>query len=349
MSARAYRVGVIGLGRIASLLEDDPLRGKPATLAGAFAAHPKARIVAGCDINPERRRLFARRWGVKKLYADFHGMLARERLDIVAVASWTETHAEAVIAAARAGARGIYCEKPIAINLAQARRMIAACRRSGAAMVVGHERRWARPYRAIREALRAGLLGELRSLNGVMRCGEPPTLSRRAHGGGPMFHDGTHLIDLFHYYAGPARAVRAIEDRPWGKGKIERSVDAIIEFGGGVTGHAAAGGRRGYFHFELDIQTDRFRAILGNHTAELYETRPSGRYSGFMELARVPFPQWEGEANPYVGAVDGLIRAMETGEPPLSSGEDGLMALETIMAMYRSAAKGGAPVRLPLR
>ncbi|MBI4827269.1 MAG: Gfo/Idh/MocA family oxidoreductase [Nitrospinae bacterium] len=234
MSARAYRVGIIGLGRIASLLEDDPLRGKPATLAGAFAAHPKARIVAGCDINTERRGLFARRWGVKKLYADFHDMLARERLDIVAVASWTETHAEAVIAAARAGARGIYCEKPIAINLAQARRMIAACRRSGAAMVVGHERRWARPY----------------------------------------------------------------------------------------------------------------RAILGNHTAELYETRPSGRYSGFMELARVPFPQWDGEANPYVGAVDGLIRAMETGEPPLSSGEDGLMALETIMAMYRSAAKGGAPVRI---
>ena len=304
--------------------------------------------MAGCDINPERRALFGERWGVKKLYADFHHMLARERLDIVAVASWTETHAQAVTAAAQAGARGVYCEKPIAVTLPQARRMIAACRRAGTAMVVGHERRWDRRYRAIREALRAGQLGELRSVAGSMLCGAPPALSRRVHGGGPMFHDGTHLIDLFHYYAGPARRVRAIEERPAGKGMIEQTVNAIIEFDNGVTGHVTGGGRRAYFHFEIDIQTDRYRAILGNHTAELYETKPSGRYSGFMELARVAFPHWEGEANPYVGAVDGLINAMETGETPLSSGEDGLRALETIMAMYRSAAKGGAPVRLPL-
>ena len=70
-----YRVGIIGCGRIASILEDDPLRLKPCTHAGAFHLHPKTEIVSACDINKERLTSFGKRWGIKRLYKDFNEML----------------------------------------------------------------------------------------------------------------------------------------------------------------------------------------------------------------------------------------------------------------------------------
>jgi len=345
---KVYRVGVVGCGRIGSLLEEDPLRGKPATHAGAFAQCPATAIAAGCDIDQERLALFGERWGVARRHPDYRRMMENEKLDIVSVASWTETHAGVVAAAVAAGVKGIYCEKPIAVNLAEAKRMIKMCEKAGVAMVVGHERRWGRRFRVIRDMLRSGELGRLRSVTGYMLASAPPRLSRRKYGGGTMFHDGTHLVDLFRFYAGDAQSVIAIEDRPHGRRHVENTAMGIIDFKDGVKGFILGGGEREYFHFEIDIQTDSARVLLGNHTAELYRTAPSKQFTGFAELERAPFPNGGPEVNPFVGGVEDLIREMETGEPSISGGWDGYKALETITAIYRSAGRGGAPVRLPL-
>ena len=343
-----YRVGIVGLGRIASLLEDDPLRGKPATHAGAFAKNRSVKIVAGCDIDGQRLEQFGKRWGVKKLYQDYREMLGKERLDILSVASWTQTHSEIVSLAAESGVRGIYCEKPMALNLVQAKRMVRACRANNSALVIGHERRWHQHYRVIHDMLKAGKLGCLKSITGYTLSGAPPKLSRRKHGGGTMFHDGTHLVDLLHYFAGEAESVIGIADRPYGEGYVESSAVGAINFKSGVKGMVMGGGERDYFHFELDIQTDKARVLLGNHIAELYLSKPSKRFTGFKELVQVPFPDVGARINPFEGGVADLINEMETGEPSVSGGKDGYMALETIMALYRSAGKGGEPVRLPL-
>jgi predicted dehydrogenase len=343
-----YRVAIVGLGRIASSLEDDPLRGKPCTHAGAFALHPKTKIVAGCDINAERASAFGKRWGVKKVYSDHREMIAREKPDIVSVATWTETHAKIVVDCADAGVKGIYCEKPVAVNLKQAREMIKACETNGVAMVVGHERRWDARHQALRAALLAGELGELRSMTGYMLTGAWPKLSRRIYGGGPVFHDGTHMVDLFRFFAGDAAFVTAIEDRPHGKSSVENTVTGIIEFKNGARGLLIGGGERRYFHFELDIQTDRARAVMTNHLSELYMAGASKYYTGFTELERAPFPSAGEAVNAFVGGVSDLVAQMETGAPPLSSVHDGYKALEIIIALYRSAGKGGARVKLPL-
>lgn len=343
-----YRAAIIGLGRIASVLEDDPLRAKPCTHAGAFATHPKTRIVAGCDINAERAKAFGKRWGVKKLYSDYREMVAHEKPDIVSVATWTESHAQIVTHCAESGVRGIYCEKPVAVNLKQAREMIKACERRGVAMVVGHERRWDRRHQALRAALLAGELGELRSMTGYMLTGAWPKLSRRIYGGGPVFHDGTHLVDLFRFFAGDAVSVMAVEDRPHGRAFVENTVTGIIEFKNGARGLLIGGGERRYFHFELEIQTDMARAVMTNHSAEFYMAQASKHYTGFTELERADFPALGEDVNAFAGGVSDLTAQMETGAAPLSSGRDGYKALEIITALYRSAGKGGARVKLPL-
>lgn len=348
MTRTTYRVGVVGCGRIASALEDDPLRPKPASHAGAFSAHPRTAVTAGCDINGERAEAFGKRWGVSRIYADYERMLADGGLDIVSVASWTETHADVVVAAARAGVKGVYCEKPIATNLADARRMIDACRENGVALVVGHERRWDGRYRVIRDMLKEGKLGELRSITGYTLSSAPPKLDREKHCGGAMFHDGTHLVDIFSYFAGEADSVIGLEDRPHGESYVENTALGIISYKNGARGMILGGGKRDYFHFELDLHTDTSRVVLGNHIHELYVTSKSERYTGFRELKKAPFPNGFKPVNSLVGGVDDLVAEMETGRPSVSGGEDGYRALETILALYRSAGAGGAPVHLPI-
>ena len=111
---KKFKIGIVGCGRIGSILEEDPLRGKPCTHAGGFSALPTAQLSAGCDIDPERLQKFGKRWNVTQLYSDYQDMLNKESLDIVCIATWTPLHAKMTLKAAEAGVKGIFCEKPIA-------------------------------------------------------------------------------------------------------------------------------------------------------------------------------------------------------------------------------------------
>ena len=136
------RVGIIGCGRIGSLLRRDPYRRKPCTHAGAFAECKATEVVCACDIDPDRLAQFRADWGVDRLYLDYRELLAKEQPDIVAVASWTSTHKDIAFEAANCGVKGILCEKPIALTLADADEMISECENNGVVLMMNHERRW---------------------------------------------------------------------------------------------------------------------------------------------------------------------------------------------------------------
>ena len=93
---KIYKIGLIGCGRIGTLLEEDKLRGKPCTHAGGFNALSNAKLVAGCDIDSFRLKKFGTRWGVDHLYEDYQEMLHQEKLDVVCIATWTNLHAQMV-------------------------------------------------------------------------------------------------------------------------------------------------------------------------------------------------------------------------------------------------------------
>ncbi|GHT90813.1 hypothetical protein FACS1894140_0100 [Spirochaetia bacterium] len=113
-------VAIIGLGRIASLLEDDERREKPCTHAGAIAANPDCRLIAGADTAEDRRRLFAERWNVP-VYADAAAMLAKHKPGILVIATHPDSHARYCRLAAAHGVPVVICEKPLADGLRKAR------------------------------------------------------------------------------------------------------------------------------------------------------------------------------------------------------------------------------------
>ncbi len=160
--------------------------------AGHIArAHAEGLIAAGlppeacADVVEGRAASFAAEFGIPHAYDSVDALLARHRLDIVAVATPPPAHVENVRAATGAGVRGINCEKPMATDLATADALIELCRRAGTLLLVNHQRRFLKQYVQARAWLDAERIGRVTDVI----CGV----------GGDLLHDGTHAIDLLRY------------------------------------------------------------------------------------------------------------------------------------------------------
>ena len=189
------KTAVIGLGRIASLLEEDTLREKPCTHTGAITANPDCELVAGCDTDSERRRLFAEKWQVP-VYADAGEMLRTHTPEILSIATHPDSHYHYCRLAADAGVKVIICEKPLADTLREARK-IAYLKGMGnrewgpgIRIITNHERRYSEDYIRAKEILKSERLGRLLSVRAVLYMGKNRRLLD------VLWHDGTHLVDV---------------------------------------------------------------------------------------------------------------------------------------------------------
>jgi len=332
LSAKNYRVAIIGCGGIAN------------AHAQGWQGVPQARIVAVADIAEEARVAFATKYGVERQYADYRHMLDQEKPDIVSVCTWPVLHCEMTMAAAEAGARGILCEKPMAISLGEADRMIEACRVAGALLVVGHQRRFQTQYKTARELVVQGAIGDL--------------LEMRVNCHGDLLTDATHSVDLLRFYCGdlPVERVVGQVDRREGRTRfghpIEDGALGHLVFSGGLRGTVEVGSmaRR-----ELPYQYGLLRGTGG--LLEVYGDRKpddgtglrlwDGQAGGWRD---VPLDGDAGLHQPaFVAEAADLVRCLDTGatDHPLR-GESGRADLEVLMAIYESSLRR-AVVELPLR
>jgi predicted dehydrogenase len=348
-----YRVAVVGTGRVGALWETDPPTG--VSHAGAFAIQPDCELVAGANRGRERLEEFGRRFGVHSLYADYDEMLRTERPDIVCVATHPGTHAEIVESAVANGARAIFCEKPMALDLADCDRIIAACASRGVLLSVNHSRRWYPIFRHARDLLRQGAIGDLISMTGYCQGGKPSP-AWQSEFEGPLLHDATHLFDLMRFYGGEVRwlaatALRRVHTRY----PVEDDSTALLHFDSGVTAVALVNELTEYVRFEIDLQGTTGVLRLGLDTFELAHSRRAS-----FEAARADNPDFEWQvletaslpempAEPaFAIAARELIDALEGRATLSSTGEDGRASMEIIMAIYESQRRGNIPVQLPL-
>jgi predicted dehydrogenase len=328
---KVYRVGVIGCGRIASLLEQETWRGNPNTHAGCYDYCPRTRIVAAADADAERLAAFGRRWGVERLYARWEAMLEQEELEIVSVATYPIPHRDMVVAAAASGVKAIFCEKAMATTLREADAMIDACAARGVQLSINHGRRWDRQYHAVKQLLDEGRIGELQAITLQFSAG--------------LANNGTHYFDMLRYFAG---------DVAWATGHLHdaQSLDptgsGMFSFRSGVRGLVnGVSGRNAASLFEL----------LGSQgRITISEERPP-RCRLFVPeggaLKEEPFPAIpEDERINTFGAgrcvlpasVENIVESLERGTDSLSTGRDGRAALEMVLAFHESERQGNARV-----
>lgn len=343
-----YRVGIIGTGRIASEFEDT-FDEHPSSIAGAFAALPECELVAGANRGQERLERFGKRWKVSALYRDHREMLANERLDIVAVATPPGLHCEQVVAAATAGARGIFCEKPMALSLGECDDMIRACREHGTVLLVNCSRRWSGLFEAVRRDAAAGRWGRLLHLVGYCQ-GCKPLPEWEAEHEGPMLHDAVHMYDIMRFFAGDVQWVLGTAERRYRKDlRVEDTALGLMQFASGAQGITIVDELTEHAHFRLELHFERGLITLGGEQKAqqtVHEANVAEDWWWTLGEDTLPAPAWEG--TPILNAAKDLVHCLETGDTPRCTGEDGRGALEVIMGFYESERRGHGKVMLPL-
>jgi predicted dehydrogenase len=194
------RIGIIGSGGIA----------RAAHLPG-YQAVEAADVVAVCDVMPGRAEAFAKEHDIPNAYSNYEEMLEKEDLDGVSVCTPNYAHKDAAIAALEAGAH-VLCEKPMAMNLTEAREMAAAAEEAGKILQIGLNWRFTSEAQTLRRYVEAGDFGEI-------YYGEATVLRRRGipswgvftqkslQGGGALIDVGVHALDLTMWLMGNPKPV----------------------------------------------------------------------------------------------------------------------------------------------
>ena len=332
----------------------------------AFVGVPRVEFMAVADDDADGLREAGARTGAGSPYGDYREMLERERLDFVAVCPrWPDARVEMVIAAAEAGVRGIFCEKPFARTLAEADAMLEACERAGTRVAVAHRR--ANPYEQRAKAMvEEGAIGELQSLRAMGKCDH-------RSGAQDLMVLGTHMMDSMRFVAGSevvwasGRVTQdgrdvTVEDIREGDEEIGliagNAVSAEYAFENGVTASFEShpvvmppGGSGSLFGFEA----------YGSKGIISVRNSPSGNMFVYPHSRWVPgsddewrpivIEEWEREqrrrgvssttlSNKII--VNELIQAVEEDRDVVvsSSGKDGRAAIEMIMAVHESHRLG---------
>ncbi len=207
------RVAIVGCGRIADLHEL------------GYRGREDARIVATCDRERKLAEARARAWGVAKVYTDYRQVLEDNEVDLVELLVPHHLHAEMTIAACRAG-KHVSVQKPMALTVAEADRMIAAAKEAGVTLRVYENFVFYPPHVLAKQMLDAGEIGEPQMIRLHVSTGKSKTAWKvplrawlwrfrpKQSGGGPLVFDhGYHLFSLAHYLMGDVARVYAWLDR----------------------------------------------------------------------------------------------------------------------------------------
>jgi len=321
------RCAVVGLGRIGSTLEDDRLREKPASHAGAIRSNRECLLVAGCDLLQERREAFARRWRCPELYSELRPMIEAHRPHILHLATPTETHGLLIAQAAGSGVPLIICEKPLCSSAPEARAAIAACREGGSVLMVNHERRYSRDYRRVRALTQGRRYGALLSIQArvYLGRGQPP--------GAILLEDGTHMVDIIRFVTGAEMEPGYVHGDP---GLPAGALQVLFRCGR-ADGFLEVSGGHEALVFELELGFEHGRLRIGNGVYEQWESGASRHYESFRSLRAVRTRPWR-TTGYFTGMLaDAVAVIREPGRVPLSSGLDGLRAVEAIESIVGSA------------
>jgi predicted dehydrogenase len=319
-------IGLIGLGRMGQIH------------ARILAQHvDRARLVAVADIDAERARLTAERFGAPHWYDNPADLLARSDVHAVYIVTSSQTHVELVEAAARAG-KDIFCEKPLALTLAETDRAIAAVERAGARLQLGFMRRTQTAYLRLKGAIQSGELGRPVLFRSTQRDPDAPPASfcDPAVSGGIFVDMGIHEFDLAHWlFDDEIEAVQAV-----GSATVFPELAAVgdldnacvnLQFRGGVVGTVDLGRNARYGE---DIRTE----VVGSKGAMFVGAWPGGLASvrapdAERDTEAIEIDQYRPESLAFVSAI------LDDGELP-ASGVDSRAALAIALAARESAQTG---------
>ncbi len=344
-------IAIIGVGNIAE------------THLAAYGCNPEVKVVAFCDINPDRLAKMGEKYGITKLYTDMQAMFREvPEIDAVSVCTWNAAHAPCTIAALKAG-KHVLCEKPMAMNAAEAEEMKKTAAECGKLLMIGFVRRHGNDCKILREFVDSDYFGEFYYAKAtyLRRNGNPGGWfgDKSRSGGGPLIDLGVHVIDLVRFVMGNPKPVSVygatftkLYDRKNIKSQkgyrssgateedvcnVEDLASAMIRFDNGAVLSIEAS-------FSLNLKKDEgkieFFGTKGgaklDPELELY-----GEVNGYMTDMTLAATRtalsfdglFENEIDHYIDCIQGRADC-------LAPAEDGVTLMKILDAVYESAKTG---------
>lgn len=343
-SADPVRVGIVGV------------RGYGATYPDAIAHSGLGRVVAVADADIDAARAAAAEHGVPAAYGDLSALLADPAVEAVFIATPHHMH-HAHARDALLADRHVLCEKPLAIEPAHARELVALARTRGRVLSCHYNQRQTAPVMAMRELVAGGRLGgvygaEARWLARWTGFLVDPRTSWRVDparaGGGILIGRGSHLIDALLHVLGQPRvlSVSATTASRLTPHAIDDHAQVTLQLEGGSVASlccsylAHLGGRSEELAYEVlgDAGGASWRCVDGAVTHAS---------AGRCELANGGWTEWglEQGSSERTTVIADTLRAIRDGGDPMVTGEQAAKVVAIVDAAYRSAA-AGTPVAL---
>ncbi|TDF89192.1 Gfo/Idh/MocA family oxidoreductase [Paenibacillus piri] len=327
------KVGIVGCG------------GHANTHAAAIRESGFATLAACADIDPERARQFADKYGVKNSYGSLKEMAEANALDLLIIVAFPTVHPPLIREAVSYGIRHILCEKPLALNSEQAEEIQALAKESGALIVEGLMYRSHRQIAKARELVASGVIGDVRYIHAQFSdyASSSPGNWRnnRSLGGGSMTAKGCYLVDACNLFSGSrAKSAFCIESvNP--EFNVEVGETGTIVFENGVTAQFETN-HRSVWREELKVCGTKGTLIIPHLIVTKVQKREvllelDGSYE--HRLMKVESFEFEPH-NSYLLQLENLYRCIREGAAPNFPITDSIINYKVTDALMRSVQSG---------
>jgi predicted dehydrogenase len=335
-------IGIIGCGKIAQV------RHLP-----EYHASPDCRIVALTDLNRARAADLARQYEAEAV-DDAEALLGRPDIDAVSVCVANSDHAAMAISALRAG-KHVLCEKPMATQLGDCRRMVQIAGETGRLLLVGHNQRLLKTHQIARDLIRRGEIGAILTFSTTFGHSGPENWSIDAGGKlwffdkqlavhGALFDLGVHKIDLIRFLLDDPiesvftqTATRDKRDLAGDLIAVEDNAICQLRLRSGAIGTVSAS----WTYYGGERNCTQVFGALG--TLKIYDHPDFSciieRKSGEKVYYQADAIQTNAhQANS--GVIDDFVAAIRSGRPSVNTGHEALASMQAVFACIRSAAQG---------
>lgn len=340
------KVGIVGCGAIAG------------NHVSAYRAADNVEVIACFDIDDDRARTFVAEHSIDHAVSSLDELFDLG-VDLISVCTPHPTHEAVVIAAAKRSVH-VLCEKPIAVDVASAERMVEACEQAGVTLGCVFQRRLWPAAKRIRSAIDDGLIGEpilarievLLHRDSSYYLATPWRGTWATDGGGVVMTQAIHYIDLLQWYLGDVEWVMTAADTFTHGAHIEvedtlaatmrMSSGAIAQFtastaltpglGQRIAITGAAGGTVGLFEYPEGAEAVNDVWVIPGQAAYSYPTEVSAdRSLDRINVALAPF---------HAEQIADFVAAVRADTAPAVTGKEALRSLRTMSALYRSMRTG---------
>lgn len=305
-----------------------------------------AKITAICDTNGERLIRASLKVSGAATYSNYKEMLDARRADVVHICTPHYLHAEMAIYAMETG-HDVYLEKPVAMNLAEANRVIEVSRATGKKVCVSFQNRVVPTALGVQAVIKSGELGKLVGMKGIVtwdREGAYYTASDwrgkwATEGGGTLMNQSIHTLDLLCMFGGEVEKVEGTASLRKNRGviEVEDTAEATIWFKSGVSAifyatncHTTSSPVEIEYVFEkgsILVRNDMLYKMVGNKVESIAENGRPGVGKNVWGVGHSVM------IDRFYGNLDG------TSSEPYCTLEEGVKVLSVIESIYRSSAE----------